>query len=96
LNFVQIVLLLLTLNKHLTSKLQFSPHFTLDSIADSDYRGKCDVDGFLIFEWTFGVNTLLEVASKMWLRKDFFCPHTRGVFMAFVGIKTDLRFKIMQ
>jgi hypothetical protein len=36
-----------TLNKYLTSKLQFSPNFTLDSIADSNYRG-----GFLIFEWT--------------------------------------------
>jgi hypothetical protein len=41
-----------TLNKHLTSKLQVSPDFTLDSVADSNYRGKCDVGGFLIFEWT--------------------------------------------
>jgi hypothetical protein len=40
------------LNKHLTSKLQVSPNFTLDSVADSNYRGKCDVGGFLIFEWT--------------------------------------------
>jgi hypothetical protein len=40
-----------TLNKHLTSKLQVSPNFTLDSVADSNYRGKCD-GGFLIFEWT--------------------------------------------
>jgi hypothetical protein len=39
-----------TLNKYLTSKLQFSPNFTLDSVADSNYRGKCDVGGFLIFE----------------------------------------------
>jgi hypothetical protein len=39
-----------TLNKHLTSKLQVSPNFTLDSVADSNYRGKCDVGGFLIFE----------------------------------------------
>jgi hypothetical protein len=39
-------------NKHLTSKLQVSPNFTLDSVADSNYRGKCDVGGFLIFEWT--------------------------------------------
>jgi hypothetical protein len=37
---------------YLTSKLQFSPNFTLDSVADSNYRGKCDVGGFLIFEWT--------------------------------------------
>jgi hypothetical protein len=41
-----------TFNKHLTSKLQFSPKFTLNSVADSNYRGKCDVGGFLIFEWT--------------------------------------------
>jgi hypothetical protein len=41
-----------TLNKHLTSKLQFSPNFTPHSVADSNYRGKCDVGGFLIFEWT--------------------------------------------
>jgi hypothetical protein len=27
-----------TLNKHLTSKLQVSPNFTLDSVADSNYR----------------------------------------------------------
>jgi hypothetical protein len=36
--------------KHLTSKLQVSPNFTLDSVADSNYRGKCDVGSFLIFE----------------------------------------------
>jgi hypothetical protein len=41
-----------TLNKHLTSKLQVSPNFTLDSVADSNYRGRCDVGDFLIFEWT--------------------------------------------
>jgi hypothetical protein len=41
-----------TFNKHLTSKLQFSPNFTLNSLADSNYRGKSDVGGFLIFEWT--------------------------------------------
>jgi hypothetical protein len=41
-----------TLNKHLTSKLQVSTNFTPDSVADSNYRGKCDVGGFLIFEWT--------------------------------------------
>jgi hypothetical protein len=31
-----------------------SPNFTLelDSVADSNYREKCDVGGFLIFEWT--------------------------------------------
>jgi hypothetical protein len=32
-----------------------SPNFTPDSIADSNYRGKCDVGGFLIFEWTLFV-----------------------------------------
>jgi hypothetical protein len=41
-----------TPDKHLTSKLQVSPDFTLDSAAESNYRGKCDVGGFLIFEWT--------------------------------------------
>jgi hypothetical protein len=47
-----------TLNKHLTSKLQVSPNFTLDSVADSNYREKCAVGGILIFEWTlcyFGI-----------------------------------------
>jgi hypothetical protein len=37
-------------NKYLTSKLQLSPNFRLDSVVDSNYRGKCDVGGFLIFE----------------------------------------------
>jgi hypothetical protein len=41
-----------TLNKHLTSKLHVSPTFTLDSVADSSYREKCYVGGFLISEWT--------------------------------------------
>jgi hypothetical protein len=41
-----------TFNKHLTLKLQFSPKFTLNSVADSNYRGKCEVGGFLIFEWS--------------------------------------------
>jgi hypothetical protein len=39
-----------TLNKHLTSKLQVSPNFTLDSVTDCNYRS--NVGGFLIFEWT--------------------------------------------
>jgi hypothetical protein len=47
-----------TFNKHLTSKLQFSPKFTLNSVADSNYRGKCDVGGFLIFEWTLITTTV--------------------------------------
>jgi hypothetical protein len=47
-----------TLNKHLTSKLQGSPNFTLDSVANSNYRGKCDVGGFFIFEWILKVNTV--------------------------------------
>jgi hypothetical protein len=41
-----------SINRALTSKLQFSPNFTLNSVADSNYRGKCEVGGFLIFEWT--------------------------------------------
>jgi hypothetical protein len=40
-------------------KLQVSPNFTLDNVADSNYRGKCDVGGFLIFEWTL-VNVALS------------------------------------
>jgi hypothetical protein len=28
---------------------QLSPNFRLDSVVDSNYRGKCDVGGFLIF-----------------------------------------------
>jgi hypothetical protein len=51
------------INKHLTSKLQVSPNFTLDSVADSNYRGKCDVGGFLIFEWTLG--TIRSLANFM-------------------------------
>jgi hypothetical protein len=39
--------------RHLTSKSQFSQNFTLDSVADSNYRGKCGVGGFLIFEQTY-------------------------------------------
>jgi hypothetical protein len=38
-----------------TSKLQVAPNFTLDSVADSNYLGKCDVGGFLIFEWTLHI-----------------------------------------
>jgi hypothetical protein len=45
-----------TLNKHFTSKLQVSPNSTLDSVADSNYRGKCDVSVFLIFEWTLNLS----------------------------------------
>jgi hypothetical protein len=40
-----------------------APNFTLDSVADSDYRGKCDVGGFLIFEWTLGNNLKNKVLS---------------------------------
>jgi hypothetical protein len=25
---------------------------SIDIVADNNYRGKCDVGGFLIFEWT--------------------------------------------
>jgi hypothetical protein len=42
--------------QHLTSKLQFSLDFTLDSVADSNYREKFDVGGFLIFGWTLITN----------------------------------------
>jgi hypothetical protein len=46
----------LVLSHFLTNFLQnlASCHtaLTLDSVADSNYRGKCDVGGFLIFEWT--------------------------------------------
>jgi hypothetical protein len=38
-----------------TSKLQVAPNFILDSVADSNYPGKCDVGGFLIFEWTLHI-----------------------------------------
>jgi hypothetical protein len=50
-----------TFNKHLTSKLQFSRNFTLNSVAYSNYRGKCDVGVFLIFEWTLN---LLSTAAR--------------------------------
>jgi hypothetical protein len=35
-----------------------SPNFTLDSVADSNYRGKCAVDGFFIFQWTLRVSLI--------------------------------------
>jgi hypothetical protein len=54
-----------TLNKYLTSKLQFSSNFILDSVADSNYRGKCDVGGFLIFEWTI-VRKANKVVGCVW------------------------------
>jgi hypothetical protein len=61
-----------TFNKHLTSKLQVSPNFTLDSVADSNCRGKCDVGGFLIFEWTLVtyvhicilLNTIIKLTNQ--------------------------------
>jgi hypothetical protein len=54
-----------TLNKYLTSKLQFSSNFTPDSVADSNYRRKCDVGGFLIFEWTI-VRKANNVVGCVW------------------------------
>jgi hypothetical protein len=33
-----------SINRALTSKLQFSPNFTLNSVADSNYLGKCEQD----------------------------------------------------
>jgi hypothetical protein len=42
----------MTLNNHLTSKLQVSRNFTLDRVADSNYRGKCDVGVFLMHDFT--------------------------------------------
>jgi hypothetical protein len=56
--FIYLLILNKTFNKHLTSKLQFSPKFTLNSVADSNYRGKCDAGGFLIFEWTLITTTV--------------------------------------
>jgi hypothetical protein len=53
-----------TLNKHLTSKLQVSPNFTLDSVAYSNHRGKCNVGGFLIFEWTLPTPSTYSVLLK--------------------------------
>jgi hypothetical protein len=53
-----------TLNKHLTSKLQVLPNFTLDRVADSIYPGKCDVGGFLIFEWTLCIECSIELFIK--------------------------------
>jgi hypothetical protein len=58
-----------TLNKHLTSKLQVSSNFTLDSVADSNYQGKCDVGGFLIFEWTLGYSTTFAITYKMSIKE---------------------------
>jgi hypothetical protein len=56
-------------NKYLTSKLQFSSNFILDSVADSNYRGKYDVGGFLIFEWTIEsshhIQNIRQLAMKM-------------------------------
>jgi hypothetical protein len=57
-----------TFNKHLTSKLQFSPNFTLNSVADSNYQGKCDIGGFLIFEWTvqsYFIQGVIEMLGKI-------------------------------
>jgi hypothetical protein len=51
--------------RHLTSKLQFSPNFTLDSVADSNYRGKCDVGVFLIFEWTLLLNIMGRITTPL-------------------------------
>jgi hypothetical protein len=49
-----------------SSKLQFSPNFTLNSVADSTYRGKCDVGGFLIFEWTLvSFKKSIETTSEL-------------------------------
>jgi hypothetical protein len=58
-----------TFNKHLTSKLQVSPNFTLDSVADSNCRGKCDVGGFLIFEWTLVTAIGIVGCAKIKIQK---------------------------
>jgi hypothetical protein len=59
-----------TFNKHLTSKLQFSPNFTLNRFADGNYPEKYDVDGFLIFEWTLIM--YVYVCRFLWICKfDF-------------------------
>jgi hypothetical protein len=56
-----------TFNKHLTSKLQFSPNFTLNRFADGNYPEKYDVDGFLIFEWTLIM--YVYVCRFLWICK---------------------------
>jgi hypothetical protein len=53
-----------TLNKHLTSKLQFSQNFTPDSVADSNDRAKCDVSVFMIFEWTLRCRSIVKKNYK--------------------------------
>jgi hypothetical protein len=73
-----------TFNKHLTSKLQFSPKFTLNSVADSNYRGKCDVGGFLIFEWTLNNTYQYNMISKKISKARLY----RLILNVEVGVKT--------
>jgi hypothetical protein len=59
-----------------TSKLQFSPNFTLNRVADSNYRGKCDVSGFLIFEWTLDGHIQLgpkKIVNALYIHNLQFC-----------------------
>jgi hypothetical protein len=62
-----------------------APNFTLDSVADSDYRGKCDVGGFLIFEWTLVNNLKNKVLSLVFFfgfwngTIDIVCPFSINV-----------------
>jgi hypothetical protein len=72
-----------TLNKYLTSKFQFSPNFTLDSVADSNYRGKCDVGGFLIFECTI---VIFHVENKT-------CDKVKYLESLYLGQPTDIVIK---
>jgi hypothetical protein len=58
------------LNKYLTSKLQFSQNFTLDSVADSNYRGKCDIGGFLNFEWTVHADSRSPFITNFLISKN--------------------------
>jgi hypothetical protein len=66
-----------------------APNFTLDSVADSDYRGKCDVGGFLIFEWTLVNNLKNKVLSLVFFfgfwngTIDIVCPFQLMFYFVF-------------
>jgi hypothetical protein len=63
--------------RHLINITKFSPNFTLDSVADSNYRGKCDVGGFLIFEWTLSskgeIHETLQICKLLTKRQIQCC-----------------------
>jgi hypothetical protein len=41
-----------SLKMHCENVSEKEPIFVNEGVADSNYRGKCDIGGFLIFEWT--------------------------------------------